>query len=1269
MTGNGRFDMDSGIVEPGFMGSFANGPKGNHSGPTLDRSGSFREGGESRSFSSGNSTFRSSNQLAGGSSSSLQGLMLDPITMGVLKSRSNEFRRILSVFGLASEENSLGTAHSRPIPFAAADELKRYKDTITEVNNKARAKVNKLSENLQILNKIIEAQSSKKQQRNDPSSNERSSGSNLKIGAQIYRNSPVDDRAKTGVPNKRVRTSVADTQLESRSNGISKQSLSMAKGRDLLKDSTSQPDMAEEKIRRLPAGGESWDKNMKRKRSVSTVFTRSLDDRDQKRPMHQKAGNEGGSLGDFHASRSGFSSANSGPPKTDIIPSPVILNASAMTKHEQEKASPRDLAPGQHTDRLITKGNNGIREENQMGNVNPVTKTKASRAPRGVPVASVNSSTSILRPGAPEFCEQPSNLNKIHVPSGSNNRKRSMPSGSTSLSMAQWVGQRPQKISRTRRANLVSPVSNPDDTQVSADGYSPSDFGARTNSSGIFRDGSNGKKHLKMKVENVTSPARFSEGEESVAGENKMKKKCTGVSDVETKAGTAFPNVGMPAMFAKKNKSPREDISDCVRKQGRNGRGSPFSTSSSSPFREKMENAAIAKPLRISRPTCDKNGSKTGRPPKKLVDRKGSYRRHANGSSPDFTGESDDDRDELFASVSFARNPNFIGSNSFWKNMEAVFAPINLQDTSYLAQQLQLAEELNKNLPQMTSRDSNCLGDPSLPATLVSGAAETDGIRQNEAVKSIKSVEWLNEFETPSQRPASERISNRITPLYRRVLSALIVEDEIEEFEELGTERNSGHQFSAHSLSCDNEPCKSEGKSGKFQLQFGTEMEKQSRAGLYFPYDGVNGSVGQNSPCNADKSLVGNGFSHEMGVLTGLCRNSLGGSPFEHSNGFGNSSCNDAYEQLCIEDKIFLELQSIGIYPEIVPDLDDQDDTWIEKEIGQLTKDYSQQVARKKASLNKVCELVSQQKEAEKGALEQVAMDRLVELAYKKLLATKGSIASKSGIPKVSKNVALAFAKRTLARCRVFEDSGISCFNESLFRDVLFAAPTPRDETEPTSTSGQRIGSSSNHGEKHGPCGNINGGSTYRQPDQGGLTFGGPVLHRGKKREVLLDDVSGSGGGFRSSSALEGSLLAGIKGKRSERGGETPSGGGGSFNKTKTNPKLKTSMLSSPRGNSFNKTETAAHQHPGTSVAGNRKKDGKAEQSKDIEEEEEALDLTNFPLPELDTIDELGAGNDLGGNQDLSSWFNFDEDGLHDQDLSMEGLEIPMDEIGDLNMF
>ncbi|XP_047320029.1 uncharacterized protein LOC124924035 isoform X2 [Impatiens glandulifera] len=1259
MAGNGKFDLDSSTVEPGFTGSY----KGNHSGPTLDRPGSFREGGESRSFPSGNNTFRSSRQHIGGSSTSLQGLMLEPMPMEDLKknSCSGELTRVLNLAGLASEESSLVPAHSRPIRSAAVEALKQSKVTFSEINSKARVK--RLNENLHKLDKISEAPNTRKQQRTELSTNERSIGSNLKIGAQINRNSLVDDRAKNGVLNKRVRTSMAETQTEARSNGISRQPMAATKNLDLLKDSVSQPD-TEEKIRPLPAGGEGWHQKMRRKRSVSKVLTRSLDiNGDPKRSMHKSFCNEGGGSQGNGSLRSGFFNGNSGSPKKGIISSPVILNTSAaMPKHEQD------------TDKLIVKGNI-IREENRIGNTIPVTKTKASRAPRGGPSAAVSISTNIIRSGAPEICKQSANLNKIHTSSGSNNKKRSIPSGSTS-SMTQWGGQRPQKISRTRRTNVVSPVSNPDDTQVSADGYSPSNFEARINSSRGFRDGANGKHHLKMKVENASSPARFSEGEESGAGGNRMKEKGTCISGIKEKAGTTFPSFGTLTMLAKKNKSPIEDIGDCVPRQGRNGRGSPFSNSSTSPMRDKMENAATANPLRSARPNSDKNGSKTGRPPKKPVDRKGLYRKGhiPNGDSPDITGESDDDHEELLTSASFASNPSYlVGSNAFWKYMEIGFAPVSSQDSSYLAQQLQVEEKLNKSLPQMTGHDSNYLDDTYVPAAFVSGAVETDGVKQKEEVNSIGSVDWLK-FKTPPERSGSEKGSNKHTPLYQRVLSALIAEDEIEEIEEGGTERNAFSQYAAHSLSC-NEPSRTDGKEGRYQLHFGTEMEKQSAASMYFSYDGVNGSVGQNLPCSVDKSQEKIGFSREVGGLTGFCKNSLGGSPFAHSNGFGHSYSDNEYEQLCIEDKILLELHNVGIYPETVPDLDDHDDASIVEETIQFTEDcYRQQVVTTKESLDILYGAVLRGKEEEKGALEQVAMDRLVELGYKKLQASEGSNASKSGTPKVSKHVALAFVERTLARCRVFEDSGVSCLNEKPFRDVLFAEPTtPYDETEPANT----FVSTRRYAEQHGSSGNLNGVSsdlfgTSQKPDKG-LSIGVPNQHRGKKRDIPLDDVSGGGG----ASAF------GAKRKRNEK--ETSNGFATSKNdhlstcsngdvKTKTNPKQKTTRQLSSAGNAFvnNKsTETNRKKEGGRN---NNLEKSSAAATKAVEEEEEPLDLANFPLPEMDTIDELGAGGiDMGGGgqQDLASWLNFDDTGLQeeDQDFSMEGLQIPMDDIAGLNMF
>ncbi|CAK9180651.1 unnamed protein product [Ilex paraguariensis] len=68
--------------------------------------------------------------------------------------------------------------------------------------------------------------------------------------------------------------------------------------------------------------------------------------------------------------------------------------------------------------------------------------------------------------------------------------------------------------------------------------------------------------------------------------------------------------------------------------------------------------------------------------------------------------------------------------------------------------------------------------------------------------------------------------------------------------------------------------------------------------------------------------------------------------------------------------------------------------------------------------------------------------------------ATRGSSAAKRGVAKVSKQVAFAFVTRTLARCRQFEDSGTSCFNEPALRDIIFAALPQCDESESTTCAG-----------------------------------------------------------------------------------------------------------------------------------------------------------------------------------------------------------------------
>lgn len=65
------------------------------------------------------------------------------------------------------------------------------------------------------------------------------------------------------------------------------------KGRDNIRDGGKSCDVIEEKIQWIPANGETWNRKMKRKRSMGTVFARSIDGEGElKRVMHSKPANE-----------------------------------------------------------------------------------------------------------------------------------------------------------------------------------------------------------------------------------------------------------------------------------------------------------------------------------------------------------------------------------------------------------------------------------------------------------------------------------------------------------------------------------------------------------------------------------------------------------------------------------------------------------------------------------------------------------------------------------------------------------------------------------------------------------------------------------------------------------------------------------------------------------------------------------------------------------------------------------------------------------------
>lgn len=185
--------------------------------------------------------------------------------------------------------------------------------------------------------------------------------------------------------------------------------------------------------------------------------------------------------------------------------------------------------------------------------------------------------------------------------------------------------------------------------------------------------------------------------------------------------------------------------------------------------------------------------------------------------------------------------------------------------------------------------------------------------------------------------------------------------------------------------------------------------------------------------------------------------------------------------------------------------------------------------------------------------------------------------------------------------------------------------------------------------------------------------------NRVKKRELPLDEVvGGTIGSSSTSSGVGSSLSSSTKGKRSERdregkghsrevlsrNGSTKIGRPTLSNtkgerKSKTKPKQKITQLSVSVNGLLGKMSEPKPSLPSAS------KSGEMTTSNAKEKDEFSLDVLNSSEPiDLAGIDVLG--DDQG--QDLGSWLNMniDDDGLQDHDFM--GLEIPMDDLSDLNM-
>lgn len=193
--------------------------------------------------------------------------------------------------------------------------------------------------------------------------------------------------------------------------------------------------------------------------------------------------------------------------------------------------------------------------------------------------------------------------------------------------------------------------------------------------------------------------------------------------------------------------------------------------------------------------------------------------------------------------------------------------------------------------------------------------------------------------------------------------------------------------------------------------------------------------------------------------------------------------------------------------------------------------------------------------------------------------------------------------------------------------------------------------------------------------------------NRVKKRELLsLDDVGGAAGNSTAPSVMGNSLSSSAKGKRSERdrdgkghnrevsrNGTTKIGRPSLPNvkgerKSKSKPKQKTTQLSvSVNGLLGKMSEQPKPALPSVLKSSEVTTSSNAKEKEDFGfgalDDPESIDFSKLP-----GMDVLGDPDELDGQAgDLGSWLSIvDDDGLQDHDFM--GLEIPMDDLSDLNM-
>ncbi|KAJ0239116.1 hypothetical protein HA466_0236220 [Hirschfeldia incana] len=1200
MSAPGKFDYSSAALDrPPYRSNFA---------AQMERSSSFRESMEHPVPSHPNMLRGTSPIAQTDVTNFFQCLRFDPkVVAADHKSiRQGDFKRHANIaLGIQGDESPSLALKGKSVPSPIPEEIKRLKAGLRENNVKARERVKIFNEASSVFNKFFPSVPTKKRSRPGGYSGERSgerlvSGSGLgKMGIQGqtlaggFELDPqkLDERPRTGVPNKRTRTSVMDV----RSNSIVRQSAVVDKDKEIMGLANQNAVQGED---RTSAGIDGWEKSkMKKKRSCikpdfhpNLASTKVVDGyRDVRQGTQQKSMGDSRTRlnGDSNTLRQTAANGTSGYGRSDNLAQQASLAGHSPrpgldSDHNSLYIEKRERSIGSDKERVNQRAVNksSIHDEFNSSSLVSNTKPNASvRGPRSGSGLPPKLSPRLHNTPSPSEWDISSCTNKPpQLSTQLTHRKRMTSNRSSSPPVTQWASQRPQKISRTaRRTNLVPIVSNKDEAYSD----SISDGGCSENGFGFYKRSPAASPQLRLKGENSFSTAALSESEESGPPEIKSNDKGKQSDEVDWKAAQHIPKASIPALQSRKGSklASGEETGDGVRRQGRTGRGFSSTRSLNPMGVEKLKNVGTAKQLRSARTILDKSESKLGRPPTRKLSGRKTYERQR-ASPLDFQAGSDDGHEELQAAVNSAVNfaQNF--PNSFWKQMERYFCCMSDDHINFMKHQGELLST-GPLSPMLTSDfDSRDLYPEEL---------------------------------------ATSRVDSKASPLYHRLLSALICEDSMSINEDLHVD---GFGAMMHDLDEDSE------YSGLNENGFRNNGDYESEDG--------------------GSAVLLNGFNNSAYHCNGKF---LDHSPIDFSD--------IPYDKLGIDEKIYLEAQSIGISLEPMPSISNVEDEGIVDEIKKLEEAICKEGSKKKEMVDRLLKHATEMKEIQERELDQLGYDKLIEMAYEKSKASRRhhTVVGKNSTSKISKQAASAFVKRTLERCRQYEETGKSCFSEPEIKDMFIARLSAAEDTladkEDNPSTSTPVGSQpspslagieqnlENYANCSGapPSGNAILEQTTRREDTS-------WSNRVKKRELLLDDV-----GFGAH------LSSSTKGKRSERDRD---GKGQASSRSGTN-KIGRPSLSNANGE--RKLKQKANQIS-SSVRTPEQPNAPLPEANsghdNLEEDTEPmLDFSQLQIP-----DNLGGPEFDGQPGDISSWFNMDDD----EDFDILELGVPMDDLSGLNI-